>query len=404
MYCVLLLLFFVFRFSPLVPLAHFFITSVMSAGPGAENVVADDGLDMNELFGSSDDDAGGADDAGEKQGEKQEEKQANDMAIPTPLHDALPPSRNHMAKLPPSVRIVPEAFREEAFEGDLRDGVDGVDKIDVRWRYGLDDRTSKLVRESNARIVTWSDGSRTLHVGGNDAVYQMKAVDISKDETYLYTSHARLIQCQGKLRDKLMFNPVSVKQAARPRNQSSRSVKSIKVKQTATLVDPVKEREAKERSEEARIREKEKLVEKQKQMERNAILKDPKFARRSYHGTRGLSAAFLEEDDEEGGRRAANEEEYDEDDGWLLGDDEEGVEEEEVVGDEAGVGSDLDVGDVADGTMQFNQRIMPGQDAEQRNEAALVGIMVDGKATDEGNAGEPKKKRKVISSDSDDDE
>jgi hypothetical protein len=226
----------------------------------------------------------------------------------------------------------------------------------------------------------------------------MKAMDISRDETYLYASHARLIQCQGKLLDKFMFNPISVKQAKSSRSQSARSVK---VKQTATLVDPVKEREAKERSEEARIREKEKLAEKQRQMERNAILKDPKFARRSYHGTRGLSAAFLEEDDEGGGGRVVDEEAYDEDDGWLLGDDEEADEEAEDAED----AEDAEEGDVDDaGNNAEAPRTMPGPDAERRNEAALVGIMVEGKATDQGIGGEPKKKRKVISSDSDEDD
>ncbi len=353
-------------------------------------------LDMNELFGSSDDDAD--DDAGNRP--LQSSLHHSIMDIPTSLHDALPPSRNHLAKLPPSVRIIPEAFREDDVSSSQ------LDKHDIRWRYGLDDRTSKLVRESNARIVTWSDGSRTLHVGGNEAVYQMKAIDISKDETYLYASHARLIQCQGKLRDKLMFNPISVKQAKTAKSQPS---KSVKVKQTATLVDPVKEREAKERSEEARIREKEKLAEKQRQMERNAILKDPKFARKSYHGTRGLSAAFLEDDDEGGGELAVNEEEYDEDDGWLLGDEDEEEEGEEEIEDAEDVGAGVDgtagergnAGNNADAADAL--RTMPGPDVERRNEASLMGIMVEGKATDQGIGGEPKKKRTVISSDSEDD-
>ena len=419
----------------------------MSAEPPTDpgRGLAGNDLDMDELFGSSDDDeretaAADGDENDNEENDNEEnnneennnEENDNDvvMDIPTSLHDALPPSRNHLAKLPPSVRIVSGAFREDTFEGEDRDG------IGIRWRYGLDDRTSKLVRESNARVVTWSDGSRTLHIGGNTAVYQMKAIDISKDDTYLYASHARLIQCQGKLLDKLMFNPISVKQAGRPKNQSS---KSIKVKQTATLVDPVKEREAKERSEEARIREKEKLAEKQRQMERNAILKDPNFARRSYYGTRGLSAAFLEEDDEEGGRRMVNEEEYDEDDGWLLGDDEdmggnvaggddgnddvndedvndEDVNDEDVNDEDDEDDEDEDIDDVADAAEDVNGRddpvtreggaqqgrTMPGPDAEQRNEATLMNIMVEGKATDQGAGGEPKKKRKVISSDSDD--
>jgi hypothetical protein len=164
---------------------------------------------MNELFGSSDsdeDDGGGERAEEREEGEPRAQPTEGDdermlkssspppalpppMRIPTSLHDALPPSRNRLAKLPASVRIVQEAFREEGFEGDDREGVD------VRWRYGLDERGgTALVRESNARVVTWSDGSQTLHVGGNAAVYNVKAIDIDKDETFLYANVQRLIQ------------------------------------------------------------------------------------------------------------------------------------------------------------------------------------------------------------------
>lgn len=199
-----------------------------------------------------------------------------------------------------------------------------------------------------------------------------------------------------------MFNPISVKHAAsRPKGQSA---KSIKVKQTATLVDPVKASEAKRSEEEARIREKEKLLEKQKQMQRNAILNDPNFARRRYQGTRGLSAAFLEEEDEDGeGGRIVNEDDYDEDDGWLLGDDDDDEEELEDAADEvAEAGDASQEGDAG--------RTMASAEAEQRNEAALMNILAEGKSNDRGagrreaRPSEPKKRKVLISSDSDDDE
>lgn len=34
----------------------------------------------------------------------------------------------------------------------------------IRWQYGYD-KDSNVVKESNARLVKWSDGSMTLHVG-----------------------------------------------------------------------------------------------------------------------------------------------------------------------------------------------------------------------------------------------
>ena len=384
-----------------------------------------DDLDMNELFGSSSEDEDvqitealppeavedQADDNDDEGKPEDEEQRAHNpiMNIPTSLHPALPPSQNHLAKLPASLRIVSEAFREEEFDGKNGRSGDEKNTVDVRWRYGLDASSNKLRRESNARIVTWSDGSQTLHVGGNAAVYNIKTIDIDKDETFLYANVQRLIQCQGKLRDKLMFNPISVKQvASRPKNQTN---KSIKVRQTATLVDPVKEREAKQREEEARIKEKEKLLEKQRQMQRNAILNDPNFARRRYQGSRDLSAAFLEEDDD-ADHRVVNEDEYEDDDGWLVDEDDEDHENDDELEDAEDAVNEAsheeDVG-INGGNEGGEGRTMPTAEAEQRNEAALMNIMAEGKANDQGDkeAGakpnEAKKRKVLISSDSDDD-
>ena len=132
-----------------------------------------------------------------------------------------------------------------------------------------------------------------------------------------------------------------------------------------------------------------------------------------------------------------DEEEYDEDDGWLLADDDEdnGEADDEVDADDGNVGDVEEVDDVEvaneDGVDNVDNvggqaRSAPGSDAEQRNEALLMSIMAEGKERDQGQGGgarggargganvrasgiqthaktngEPKKKRKVISSDSD---
>lgn len=152
------------------------------------------------------------------------------------------------------------------------------------------------VMESNARVVTWSDGSQTLSVGGD--VFQMKTIDVGRDNSYLYVRHPKLLQCESKLSKKVAFNPIGIgkedlKTVRKSRKMSS--VQRVKVKQTATLVDPLREREEKEKAEEARIKDKEKLVEKQRQHMKRSIMQS------SYVPTRRenyLSAAFLEEDDE----------------------------------------------------------------------------------------------------------
>ena len=35
----------------------------------------------------------------------------------------------------------------------------------IRWRIGFNEETGKTLKDSNARMVKWSDGSYSLHLG-----------------------------------------------------------------------------------------------------------------------------------------------------------------------------------------------------------------------------------------------
>lgn len=80
----------------------------------------------------------------------------------------------HMTKLPNIVNINTEPYDKELYlpEEEEREFNGYVHNM-IRWRYKKDpttgellrDERGKLLRESNARIVKWSDGSMTLHVG-----------------------------------------------------------------------------------------------------------------------------------------------------------------------------------------------------------------------------------------------
>ena len=80
----------------------------------------------------------------------------------------------HMTKLPNIVNINPEAFDKITYEAEEEEKqYNGYVHNMIRWRYVKDpvtgellrDERGKLKRESNTRIVKWSDGSLTLHVG-----------------------------------------------------------------------------------------------------------------------------------------------------------------------------------------------------------------------------------------------
>ncbi|KAJ1638566.1 Leo1-like protein-domain-containing protein [Pavlovales sp. CCMP2436] len=94
----------------------------------------------------------------------------DDIPRAPPLHLSIPqlprpkPGRLCYARLPNILGVEARPFDansydpdEEAKRGTVRENV-------VRWRYGQNS-AGEAARESNTRLVRWSDGSLTLHVG-----------------------------------------------------------------------------------------------------------------------------------------------------------------------------------------------------------------------------------------------
>lgn len=77
----------------------------------------------------------------------------------------------------------------------------------IRWRYGRTPE-GELVHESNARIVRWSDGSLSLHLG--DEIFDIHKVDIQSDFNYLFIREGSGLQGQSSLRTKLTFRYVCI--------------------------------------------------------------------------------------------------------------------------------------------------------------------------------------------------
>lgn len=88
-------------------------------------------------------------------------------------------------RTPNFIKIQAEEYDEALYDGMVdaeRKEFDGSTAV-VRWRLKRDengevvlDSTGKPVKESNARMIQWSDGSVQLVVG--DAVFQCKNVDV----------------------------------------------------------------------------------------------------------------------------------------------------------------------------------------------------------------------------------
>jgi len=259
-----------------------------------------------------------------------EERQlAPPMHIQVALHDVLAPAPLRLAKLTNVVSIQPLPFDPETYQvesneyederGQKRIRLGSANSMRWRWAAGAD---GALERESNARLVRWSDGSVTLVVG--DEVLDAKEIDVTGDNTFLCVRHSNLIQGQGRLNTKMVFRPASLSSSTHRRLAAvvdrHHKPRQQRVRATTTVVDPNKEKEAREKAVEDRIKAKEKLAgRQQRQMQRYVPVAAPR------HNM--LSAAYLEEEDEE----------EEEDDGWLVRD-----EEEDEGGEASGEGRRLE--------------------------------------------------------------
>jgi len=82
----------------------------------------------------------------------------------------------HMTKLPNTLAIIHSAYDHFTYDPHEEEELYGSSTLlsnIIRWRYAKDadgalrrdPHTGKLVRESNARIIQWSDGSKSIQVG-----------------------------------------------------------------------------------------------------------------------------------------------------------------------------------------------------------------------------------------------
>ena len=175
-----------------------------SAPTGQEPVDGEeaDGDDVGEaeLFGSDDEDEADA---------APRRIMAPSAPSAPPLHYELPllprpeaGSDLYTMRLPNILSIEPRPFDPLTFEDAEEEG-GRTDNI-IRWR-----ETEEGVRQSNARVVTWSDGSMTLHVGDEVLTAAPHKVEGGNQ---LFTRHkGSNLECHGLVRKKLVLQPASIK-------------------------------------------------------------------------------------------------------------------------------------------------------------------------------------------------
>lgn len=261
-------------------------------------------LQLHELFGSEEEDEPAAEaDRTEEEYHAQPSSspppmQGPPLHIEVPMLDTLDASKLWLAKLSNIVGIEAKPFDPATFEAAEAEYTDErgqkrirvKDQTTIRWRTILD-KTGKTHRQSNARFVRWSDGSLQLFLG--EDVLDVKEIDITSDNNYVFARHKNIIQGQAQLLKKAVFQPATLASGFHKRLTAAvdkRHARQNRIRATTTLEDPKKLKEQREKAEEQRIRDKERLLQKQQKTMRRYGAPGPR---------RGLSTAFLEEEEEE---------------------------------------------------------------------------------------------------------
>jgi len=158
-----------------------------------------------------------------KESDKPEQEDDEDEAVQETRIDVEVPkiSTNlgneiHFVKLPNFLSVDCRPFDPETYEDEIEDE-DSLDeegrarlklKVEntIRWRIGFD-AEGKATRESNARMVKWSDGSMSLYLG--DEIFDVTKQPLQGDFNHLFIRQGTGLQGQAVFRTKLSFRPHS---------------------------------------------------------------------------------------------------------------------------------------------------------------------------------------------------
>uniref|UniRef100_A0A8C5T6S5 RNA polymerase-associated protein LEO1 n=1 Tax=Malurus cyaneus samueli TaxID=2593467 RepID=A0A8C5T6S5_9PASS len=154
----------------------------------------------------------------------------------------------------------------------------------IRWRMRRDEEGNEI-RESNARIVKWSDGSMSLHLGNE--VFDVYKAPLQGDHNHLFIRQGTGLQGQAVFKTKLTFRPHSTDSATHRKMTLSLADRCSKTQKIRILPmagrDPESQRTEMIKKEEERLRASIRRESQQRRM-------------REKQHQRGLSASYLEPD------------------------------------------------------------------------------------------------------------
>ncbi|XP_063170268.1 RNA polymerase-associated protein LEO1 [Candoia aspera] len=211
----------------------------------------------------------------------------------------------YFVKLPNFLSVEPRPFDPQYYEDEFEDeemlDEEGRTRLKlkventIRWRTRRDDEGTEI-RESNARIVKWSDGSMSLHLGNE--VFDVYKAPLQGDHNHLFIRQGTGLQGQAVFKTKLTFRPHSTDSATHRKMTLSLADRCSKTQKIRILPmagrDPESQRTEMIKKEEERLRASIRRESQQRRM-------------REKQHQRGLSASYLEPDrydEEEEGEEA----------------------------------------------------------------------------------------------------
>ncbi|XP_075386663.1 RNA polymerase-associated protein LEO1 isoform X2 [Tenrec ecaudatus] len=208
----------------------------------------------------------------------------------------------YFVKLPNFLSVEPRPFDPQYYEDEFEDeemlDEEGRTRLKlkventIRWRIRRDEEGNEL-KESNARIVKWSDGSMSLHLGNE--VFDVYKAPLQGDHNHLFIRQGTGLQGQAVFKTKLTFRPHSTDSATHRKMTLSLADRCSKTQKIRILPMAGRDPEC-QRTE---------MIKKEEERLRASIRRESQQRRmREKQHQRGLSASYLEPDrydeDEEG--------------------------------------------------------------------------------------------------------
>ncbi|XP_075516598.1 protein LEO1 homolog isoform X1 [Primulina tabacum] len=160
----------------------------------------------------------------------------------------------------------------------------------IRWRQ-VSGPGGKISLESNARFVTWSDGSLQLLIGNESFDVSEQAVEDIQSHLFVKLKHEKgIYQAQGRITRKMRFMPSSLSSNSHQvltAMVNSRNQKGSKVKQYVTDVDP-------EFLAEEQMRAEKQIMKADRQLKGKKKKTSKKYKAKGHKG-KGLAPEYLED-------------------------------------------------------------------------------------------------------------